>query len=229
MQSANAETYEPAPTRVVTPIKPANDAAAAAMAAAPAPAAPDTYLMDELLGVLDASDGPVRLIHEGLPSIIIDPSRQRWYAGVSLKPLAGWSKHPLRRDQLIHLDTEEFTKATEIMAAQPYSRLIWFARLSRSEGNLDPGLPADARYRLTRWPQVEREFPKHFRIATALMRGTGTLDEIASQSTASVADVVDFINAYNALGYVECEAILPVTAPNDRTGLLERVRKSLRN
>jgi len=155
--------------RPVTPIKPVNDKVAPANSAAPPTPSPpvrDTYLMDELLGVLDASEGPVRLVHEGLPSIIIDPSRQRWYAGVSLKPLAGWSKHPLRRDQMIHLDAEEFTNATEIMAAQPYSRLIWFTRLSRSEGNLDAGLPSDARYRLTRWPQVEREFPKHFRIAT---------------------------------------------------------------
>jgi len=62
-----------------------------------------------------------------------------------------------------------------------------------------------------------------------MMRGTGTLEEIAAQSTAGIADVVDFINAYNALGYVECEATLPVTSPNDRSGLLERVRKSLRN
>jgi hypothetical protein len=194
-----------------------------------APVKSETYLVDELLGVLNASDGPVRLVSEGLPSIIIDPSRQRWYAGVALKALSGWSRQPLRRDQLIHLDAGEFAKAIEILPAQPYSRLTWFARLARSEGNLDPGLPADARYRLTRWPQVEREFPKHFRIATAMMRGTGTIDEIAAQSTAGIADVVDFVNAYNALGYVECEAMLPVTAPNDRSGLLQRVRNSLRN
>ena len=56
-----------------------------------------------------------------------------------------------------------------------------------------------------------------------MMRGIGTIDGIAAQSTAGVADVVDFINAYHALGYVECEAMLPVTAPNDRSGLLERV------
>jgi hypothetical protein len=194
-----------------------------------APVKVETCFVDELLGVLDASDGPVRLVSEGLPSIIIDPSRQRWYAGVGLKPLSGWSRQPLRRDQLIHLDAAEFSKAIEILPAQPYSRLIWFASLARSEGNLDPGLPADARYRLTRWPLVEREFPKHFRIATAMMRGTGTIDDIAAQSAAGIADVVDFVNAYNALGYVECEAMLPVTAPNDRSGLLQRVRNSLRN
>src|SRR5262249_40484829 len=124
---------------------------------------------------------------------------------------------------------DELAHATEIMPPQPYSRLVWLAHLARWEGQLDPGLPADARYRLTRWPQVEREFPKHFRIATAMMSGTGTVDEIAAQSKAGVADVVDFINAYNALGYVECEAALPTTTPGDRSGLLGRVRKSLRS
>ena len=47
---------------------------------------------------------------------------------------------------------------------------------------------------------------------------------VVAQCTAGVADVVDFVNAYHALGYVACEASLPVTSPNDRTGLLKRVR-----
>jgi hypothetical protein len=241
MTAANAAAYEQPVMRVVAAVPPANDAAAAPVIDAgvvptTAPivanigsAKAETYLVDELLGVLDASEGPVRLVHEGLPSIIIDPAHQRWYAAVSLKPLAGWSKLPLRRDELKPLGAEEFAQATAIMAAQPYARLVWLARLARGEGELDAGLPADARYRLTRWPQVEREFPKHFRIATAMMSGTGTIDEIAAQSRAGIADVVDFINAYNALGHVECEAHLPVTSPGDRSGLLERVRKSLRN
>jgi hypothetical protein len=243
MQPANAATYEtmaperdanpvaamPVPTATIMPRTSDPQAVQAPVSGASTDAAPDTYLIDELLAVLTASDGPVRLIHEGLPSIIIDPVRQRWYAGVGLKPLIGWTKLPLRRDELVHLDAEEFERATEILPALAYSRLVWFAHFARSEGKLDAGLPGGARYRLTRWPQVEREFPKHFRIATSMMRGVGTLEEIAAQSTASAADVVDFVNAYHALGYVECEAILPVTAPNDRSGLLQRVRNSLRN
>ncbi len=243
MRPANAATYEapaarerdtspvtamPTPAATIVPRMPVHEAVQAPAAATVA-AAPDTYLIDELLAALTASDGPVRLIHEGLPSIIIDPVRQRWYAGVGLKALAGWSKLPLRRDKLVHLDADEFARATEILPALPYPRLVWFAHFARGEGNLDAGLPAGARYRLTRWPQVEREFPKHFRIATSMMRGTGTIDEIAAQSAAGTADVVDFVNAYHALGYIECEAILPVTAPNDRSGLLQRVRNSLRN
>jgi hypothetical protein len=234
---ANSAAYEQPIMRVVPAAASANDATApAAPAVTPAPpaaiAAPaksETYRLDELLDALDASTGPVRLVHEGLPSIIIDPKAERWYAAVSLKPLCGWSRLPLRREDLIRLDASEFAQATEIMAAQPYARLVWLARLARGEGELEAGLPADARYRLTRWPQVEREFPKHFRIATAMMSGSGTIDEIAAQSRAGLADVVDFINAYNALGYVECEAMLPVTSPGDRSGLLQRVRNSLRS
>jgi hypothetical protein len=243
MHPANAESYEAAPASqpepqpvvrlverkpaTVTELKPA-----AAVFEAPAEikvVAPETHRIDELLSKLDAADGPVRVVHEGLPSIIIDPVRQRWYAGVALKALSDWAKLPLRRSELIHLNAAEFAAAIEILPAQPFSRLVWLAHLARSEGQLDAGLPADGRYRLTRWPQVEREFPKHFRIATAMMSGAGTVDDIAAQSKAGTSDVVEFINAYNALGYVECEATLPVTSPGDRSGLLDRVRKSLRN
>jgi len=243
MRPANAESYEapPAPKAEVVRIAERKPAAAAspteskpiaAVVEAPAEitvSPVQTHRVDELIAVLDAADGPVRLVHEGLPSIIIDPVRQRWYAGVALKALWDWAKLPLRRSELIHLNAAEFVAATEILSAQPFARLVWFAHLARSEGQLDAGLPADGRYRLTRWPQVEREFPKHFRIATAMMSGSGTVEDIAAQSKAGAGDVVEFINAYNALGYVECEALLPVTSPGDRTGLLDRVRKSLRN
>jgi hypothetical protein len=240
LQPANAASYEAAPVvelvsvpvaNVAAPATPAEPAAATpAVPAAPAaPPLPSAAFIDEVVTGLDASEGPMRLVCEGLSSIIIDPVRQRWHAGVGLKALSGWCKRPLGREQMVRLDAEEFASAVEILPGQPYSRLVWFAHLMRSEGNLDPALPADARYRLNRWPLVEREFPKHFRIATAMMRGTGTLEEIAALSSAGVADVADFINAYNALGYVEYAPAVPMAVVADRNGLLDRMRKSLRS
>lgn len=219
------------------PIAPANAESYEEEDAAPSPppsSLPKTtpnrrsMFVDELLGMLDPADRPVRLVTEGLPSIIIDPARERWHAGVGLKALAGWCKHLVNLDQLVHLPEDEFEQAVEILPAQPYPRLIWLARLTRGEGNLDPSLPLDAQFRLTRWPQVEREFPKHFRIATTMMRAAGTVEQIAAQSTASAADVADFINAYHALGYIEYDAPVPAGASSDRSGLLDRMRKSLR-
>ena len=67
-------------------------------------------------------------------------------------------------------------------AAQPLGRLQWFGGLLAGKGELLPDFDAAGRYRLTKWPQTEREFPKHFRIATAMMKGPATLDEVAAAS-----------------------------------------------
>ena len=60
----------------------------------------------------------------------------------------------------------------------------------RDDGRLRAGLDPHATYKLSRWPQSEREFPKHFRIATVMLKQAHLLDEIASESGAGVADVV---------------------------------------
>ena len=56
--------------------------------------------------------------------------------------------------------------------------------------------------------------------------GVHTLTEIAEQNGASLADVIDFTNAYNATGYIDMEPV--VTAPSGRdTGrgaILSRLR-----
>ena len=68
-------------------------------------------------------------------------------------------------------------------------------------------------YRLTRWARTEREFPKHFRIATAMMRGPATIAEIAEAAQVPHADVADFINANLAVGYAELVPAGPARGP----------------
>ena len=90
------------------------------------------------------------------------------------------------------------------------------AELAEGRGQLI-GLPADARVQLLKWPQVEREFPRHFRIATAMMKGPQTIAEIAAGSGSPAEDVADFINANLATGFAE-------PAPGGGGGLLGRLR-----
>jgi hypothetical protein len=110
----------------------------------------------------------------------------------------------------------------------PLSRLIWLHTVINSHGHLLDGLDVNARYRLTRWPQIEREFPRHFRIATVMMKGPATLTEVADQSGSSIADVADFVNAYAMLGVVEPEGAQapasPAAAEASGGGLLARLR-----
>jgi len=84
-----------------------------------------------------------------------------------------------------------------------------------------PGFDLNGKFKLIKWPQIKREFPKHFRIGTAMMKGPATLSEIADGSGASVGEVIDFVNAYAAIGFAVQDGDLPIS---DRRALVERLR-----
>jgi hypothetical protein len=75
--------------------------------------------------------------------------------------------------------------------------------LMGGHGRLLPGHDPDGKYRLLKWPQTEREYPKHFRIATAMMKGPATIAEVAEASGVPQDEVADFVNANLATGYAE--------------------------
>jgi hypothetical protein len=89
--------------------------------------------------------------------------------------------------------------------AQPYMRLLWLCALAGGDGQLITGFVAGRKFVLTKWPQIEREFPKHFRIATAMMKGPALVQDIADASGASAAEVTDFINAGLVSGAIVAE------------------------
>ena len=89
------------------------------------------------------------------------------------------------------------------------------------------GLDPQGRFQLNKWPQTEREYPRHFRIATQMMRGPATVAEIAEASGVPAADVADFVNANLATGFAEPVVEVPDAAdeaPRARGGLLGRLR-----
>ncbi len=177
--------------------------ATAAPAAAPEPAAaakPRTLL--ELL----AAGGRWRLQRDGQQTLFLDGSTQLAHArDTGLKALATWCSHSLGDAAVEMLETSAFAAATRGLTSLPYARLTWLAHLVGSDGQLEAGLDAGARYKLARWPQVERDFPKHFRIATAMMKAAGTVEEIAEASGAPLAEVANFINAYHSSGHIEVD------------------------
>lgn len=178
-----------------------------------------------LLDLLEQDAGPmVRLTAGGLPSLHLDPATRTWRADGSLKALSGWATHELT-DGNISQDAAPTAADGE---AQPFARLQWLCHLVRGGGQLEAGLDAGASYKLARWPQSEREFPKHFRIATVMLKQAATLEDIATQSGAAIGDVADFINAYHAIGYVETGGASGA-AENVSRGLFGRIKKSSTN
>ncbi len=168
--------------------------------------------------------GRVGFQREGV-TLLLDLDRREYFGPATLKPLAAHVTGDASEADFATLP-DWTSRASALGDPQPLSRLLWFGGLKSSEGRLLPGFDPDARYLLLKWPQTEREYPRHFRIATVMMKGPATLAEIADASGVTREDVTDFVNASLATGFAEVErppepVIEPARKP---TGLFGRLR-----
>ena len=192
----------------------------------PAPPAParDPVFSDWLAP--QALSGKLRYQRDGGPVLLIDADARQYHGPAVLKPLAGYFQGNVRAEDFTSADPSAWTaEAGKLGAAQPLSRLSWYGGLQAGGGAVLPGYDPQGKFHLTKWPQTEREFPKHFRIATAMMKGPATLQEIAEASGVPVSDVADFVNANLATGFAE-QWIEPAPEPTDaqKPGLFGRLR-----
>ncbi|HET6602742.1 MAG TPA: hypothetical protein VFG21_00785 [Xanthomonadaceae bacterium] len=190
----------------------------------PPPPPRDPVLADYLQP--GALPGPVLLEIQGAPALVLDPQRQEYVGGSSLKPFVPYGQRVIQREDWHAITPAELEKRRAESGAQPWSRLQWLSALVGGKGRIAEGYDPHQRYRLAKWPQTEREFPKHFRIATAMMKQPATLTEIAEASGVPLAEVTDFVNANLATGFAEMEVPPPPpeTGTTNRGGLLGRLR-----
>ncbi len=138
------------------------------------------------------------------PELFIDFAQRQYFGPATLKPLAEYFVANVGLRDFEQLDDQVWQSAVAgVGEAQPLARLQWFGGLLAGEGKLLPGFDPNGRFVLSKWPQTEREYPRHFRIATAMMKGPSTIAEIAAASSVPAADVIDFINANLATGFAE--------------------------
>jgi hypothetical protein len=223
--AAEAEP-DPEPEAAVAPAEPEP-----APTAEPEPAPQDSLPPDRPLAAWLGAQGlerRVRLQRGDGPVLLLDPRSRVWHGPAALKPLAPYFEGTLRIEDFEAPDAASWEgEAATIGAAQPLARLQWLGGLLSNRGALAPGHDPDGKYRLLKWPQTEREYPKHFRIATAMMKGPATVAEIAEASGVDRGDVADFVNANLATGYAE-SADAPAPEPVDPApkagGLFGRMR-----
>ena len=234
-QTASDATDDPAPAieeRAPDSAAPVATAAAPVAAAPPAtesapqPAAPRERRLGDWLAP-GALERRVRYRSGDGVVLLIDPSNRSYHGPAALKPLAPAFASVVQREDFADVDDADWSReSTAAGAAQPLQRLQWLDALLAGKGALLPGHDPDGRYRLNKWPQTEREYPKHFRIATAMMKGPATVRELADASGMPVSDVADFINASLATGFADLapdEPVEPIEATKP-TGLFGRLR-----
>jgi hypothetical protein len=188
------------------------------------PAAPRMPRLSDAL-VPGKLAGPVRLTREGAPVLALDPAREIYAGSATLKPLLPIIEGEVRDGEWTAISGDQFDQiAARSGGPQPCLRLLWLCGLYIGRGLLLPDFNPNARYKLSKWPQTEREFPKHFRIATVMMKGPALLTEISDQSGASLAEVIDYVNAGLLTGVVLADGAAPAEVSVARAAsLLARV------
>lgn len=198
------------PVQAVPPVAPAPAPAAEPVPAPAAVAAPEPEPAPSRSTPLahwlrpGALTGRARYQSGKGPMLLIDFAQRQYHGPATLKPLAEYFVGNVGLRDFEQLDDQGWDKAVAGQGeAQPLARLQWFGGLLAGEGRLLPGVDPDGRFVLGKWPQTEREYPRHFRIATAMMKGPQTVAEIAAASGVPAADVIDFINANLTTGFAE--------------------------
>ena len=227
---APVPTPAPAPVAAQQPAAPAPveaPAPAEPIAAAATSAASSVILEGSLLDWIanDRLKGRVRVrgAEEGL---LLDLDQRVYHGPSALKPLARHFEGRVESSEFVPVDAATWASETaRLGAAMPLSRLVWFGSLLAGKGALASEHDANRRYLMVKWPQTEREYPKHFRIATVMMKGPSLMSEIAEASGVSQAEVADFINANLATGFAEPEREPePVDPGKAGSGLFGRLR-----
>lgn len=206
--AASSALTQPPPAAAPTPPTPA-PATPSVSATPTTPTTPTTHKLIDALLSTDIDAGPQRLDLPGLAPLVLDMTQKVFLCGNGIKGFLPHTQTNLNGQTWQPLSAAEFaTMRKTVGGTQPIGRLVWLAALGASDGEIAGAAP-DARYRLTKWPQIEREFPKHFRIATTMMKGFNSAEAIAQQSGCSLAEVNDFIAASLVSGHAEIEPTAP--------------------
>ncbi len=172
---------------------------AAAIGAAAATAAGSQRLIDYIAaGYIQSA---VEIDVPGLSSIAIDPVNDRYFGPTSLKPLIDYGTEKIPSSAIKPASALYNRSDSEF----PLHRLVWLLGLASGKGQLASHVTTFTSFRLNRWPETEREFPKHFRIATMMMKGPTSISAICSTTGLDMSDVIDYINAGLAIGLITAE------------------------
>ncbi len=147
-------------------------------------------------------NGPACFSLGKAPPLVLDPRNKVVHAAAGLRALEPYCHARWASCDWQPLTTAELNELRESTQAHSYARLVWLHVLVHSGGNLASHLDPGGSYRLKHWVEIDKDFSRHFRIASAMLQ-PARLHEIAAASGAAMADVFDFVNASDAIGLIE--------------------------
>ena len=210
--SQNPPTAPPRNTASVTKY-----ATRAAMLADTAPHPLRAFLEGDLLQI------PARFVLADAAPLVLDTKHRTAYSSVGLGALDVYCREQWRLCDWQPLTSSELAVVRATQNAHSYDRLIWLDVLLHSNGQLAPHFDPGGTYRLTRWLEIEHDLSQYFRVASVMLQPL-RLHEIAAASGASMSDVFDLVNAYDAIGLIEWRPRPPRQVEPKATPWLRRLR-----
>jgi hypothetical protein len=157
------------------------------------------FLTKSILG------SPSRIQIDGLPALVLDPVNRCYHAKADLPALELYCLQDLSREAFKPLTSAELTEVRISQPAKPWLRLQWLARYLVSEGRLSCQLDPGGKFKLERSIELARDYPTAYRISTTMLRDMQALHEIAKHAEASMTDVINVVNAYEAVNLLEAQ------------------------
>jgi hypothetical protein len=185
----------------------------AAEVAAPEPEAQSTRAsFDRPRGPRSCTDfntlvqrGAIVIERPGLPRLFVDPAAGTYHANAALSRLEPYFLDPLKASEYRQLPSSRLDEMRASAPGRPLVQLHWLAAMLRSNGCLGAHLDPGGTFKVQRWMSVYGEYRKQYRIATMMLRPL-RLHEIARKAEATMTEVFDVVNAYDAIGLLEWEA-----------------------
>jgi hypothetical protein len=151
-----------------------------------------------------ALGGPPRIAPPDLPALVLDPKERVYHCSASLVALEPYCRLQMKRSYWVPLTSADLAVVRGESAPQPYDRLRWLDALVKGSGTLARHLDPGGVYRLRQWFRVAHDFPRAYRISATLLR-PARLHEVAAATGLPMGEVFDVVNAWDAIGYVECQ------------------------
>lgn len=176
-----------------------------------------TYLEGDVL------NGCARFTLDDAPQLVLDPKNRVAYARVGLRGLEPYCHASWRPCDWQPMTSSELVECRRNDRQHSYTRLLWMNALVHSNGYLASHLDPGGTYRIKQWLEIDKDFGKYFRIASAMLK-PARLHDIAAASDSPMADVFDLVNAFDAIDMLEWQPRAPRHKPVKPMSLFDRLR-----
>jgi hypothetical protein len=159
---------------------------------------PAGYRLADLLdGDLIAS--PTQLQIPDLPALTLDTKSRAFHADADLAQLDPYTRTVVPRTAWKGLSSAELARVRDAQPARSYDELRWLMALSTSGGRLAARLDPGGTFHVSKPLRIDPSFHAHGAISAALAT-PARLHEITATSGATMEQVFDVVNAYDAIG-----------------------------